>query len=81
MARSVDRRIATIRELVRDDFYVVDTGAVAEAIVTRCVARQLIVGTGFRSSERVAPPVRSFRPSGQARSFRPCASASTHQRR
>jgi hypothetical protein len=81
MAGSPDIRVAAIRRLVSDDFYVVDPASVANAIVIRCVARHLIAGTSFRSDVEAAPPVRSFRRSEHARSFRPCGYAGSDRRR
>jgi len=67
----MQRQIQLIRELVDASLYAVDAAAVADAIVTRALTRQAVVGTTFRNEVR-APQVRSFRPSRQARSFRPC---------
>jgi hypothetical protein len=70
------RQIELIRELIRDSQYTVDVEAVAEAIVSRAVTRQVVTGTTFRNDIRgLAPQVRSFRPTRQARSFRPCTGA------
>jgi hypothetical protein len=71
VAGSVDIRMAAIRKLITEDHYVVDPSSIADAIVTRCIARHLIAGTAFRS-EQTAAPVRSFRRCEHARSFRPC---------
>jgi hypothetical protein len=67
----MQRQIQLIRELLDESQYTVDTAAVAEAIVARAVARRTVMGTTFRNDVR-APQVRSFRPTRQARSFRPC---------
>ncbi len=68
-----------IGELIRDSLYQVDEGAVADAILTRARARQLVPESGFRNDQHSgelgpppasgASPVRSFRPSRRARSF------------
>lgn len=68
-----------IGELVRNSLYQVDEGAVADAILARVRARQLVPEIGFRNDQRDgasspppaggATPVRSFRPSRRARSF------------
>jgi hypothetical protein len=70
-------RIRLLRELLFDLQYEVDEALVAEAIVARATARRLVPGTVFRNDIRDlrGPRVQSFRPSRQARSFRPCSSA------
>ncbi|HEY3971149.1 MAG TPA: hypothetical protein VGL79_07095 [Solirubrobacteraceae bacterium] len=70
------RQIQLIQELIRDSQYAVDAEAVADAIVARAMARRAVMGTTFRNDIRgLAPQVRSFRPTRQARSFRPCTGA------
>jgi hypothetical protein len=66
------RRIHHLRELVLDAQYVVDEKSVADAIVARAIARRLLPEVVFRNDPR-GTRVRSFRPSKQARSFRPCS--------
>ncbi len=66
------RRIELLQELVVESQYVVDPASVADAIIVRAMARRLIPGTTFRNENRI-PETRSFRPSRQARSFRPCS--------
>jgi hypothetical protein len=64
----MQRQIHLLRQLVEDSQYAVDPSTIA-----RAMARRAVMGTTFRNdirSER--PQVRSFRPSRQARSFRPC---------
>lgn len=68
----MQRQIQLIRELLEESQYRVDEAAVAEAIVARALARRTVTGTTFRNDVR-APQVRSFRPTRQARSFRPCS--------
>ncbi len=67
----MQRQIQLLRALVSDAQYAVDPAAVAEAILTRAAARRGVSGVAFRNDGRAAP-VRSFRPSRHARSFRPC---------
>jgi hypothetical protein len=66
-------RTALIAQLVQDEIYDVDPGAVAGAIVARMVARRLVPDSSFRNQQRPPEPrevdVRSFRPSRRARSF------------
>jgi hypothetical protein len=64
------RRTRLIRQLVLDSQYVVDEAALADAIIARGTARRLVGGITFRNDVR-CPPVRSFRMTTQARSFRP----------
>jgi hypothetical protein len=64
------RRTQLIRQLVLDSQYVVDEATLADAIVARGTARRLIGGITFRNDVR-RRPVRSFRMTTQARSFRP----------
>lgn len=67
----MQRQIQLLRQLISDAQYAVDPAAVAEAILMRSTARRGVSGMAFRNDIRAAP-VRSFRPSRQARSFRPC---------
>jgi hypothetical protein len=67
----MQRQIQLLRQLVLDSQYAVDPTCVADAILTRAAMRRAILGVSFRNDPR-APQVRSFRPSRQARSFRPC---------
>jgi hypothetical protein len=65
-----------LRKLVRDSQYVIDEHLVASAILARATARRMVGDVVFRNDVRkgtaTARPVRSFRPSSQARSFGPC---------
>jgi hypothetical protein len=62
-------RIKVLKQLVREQQYVIDPRAVAEAILVRSLAQQVLPDVSFRSTP--APPqVRSFRPQRGARSFR-----------
>ena len=64
-------RAQLIRQLVLDSQYVIDEEVVAAAILARGAARTLICEVAFRNDAREAH-VRSFRPTREARSFRPC---------
>jgi hypothetical protein len=64
------RRTQLIRQLVLDSQYVVDEATLADAIIARGTARRVVCGITFRNDVR-RPPVRSFRMTTQARSFRP----------
>ena len=71
----MQRQIQLLRQIILDSQYAVDEGTVADAIIARARARRAVVGITFRNDVRDddgGPPVRSFRPSNQARSFRPC---------
>lgn len=63
-------RVKVIKQLVADGHYVIDESAVADAVLVRSAARQLLPDVTFRSAPRGAPPVRSFRPHRGAPSFR-----------
>jgi hypothetical protein len=65
------QRAQLLRQLVLDSRYPIDEETLAQAIVARVATRRLSPGTVFRNDVR-ALHVRSFRPSKQARSFRPC---------
>ncbi|HUA73978.1 MAG TPA: hypothetical protein VL988_04400 [Solirubrobacteraceae bacterium] len=68
------QRAHLIRKLVLDSQYVIDEHLIAGAILARAAARRSVGAASFRNDPRPpGPPVRSFRPSSQARSFRPCA--------
>ncbi len=64
------RRAQLIRQLVLDSQYVIDEEVVAAAILARGVAHSLVCEATFRNDAREAH-VRSFRPTKEARSFRP----------
>jgi hypothetical protein len=73
----MQRHIQLLKDLVLDSRYGVDEHIVAEAIIARAVTRRAVMGTTFRNDIREAAPepapqVRAFRPTRQARSFRPC---------
>jgi hypothetical protein len=71
-----------LRQLVRDSQYVVDEHLVARAILARAATRSLIAASAFRNDERTPwRAVRSFRRSGDVRSFRPCTMRSLDRRR
>jgi hypothetical protein len=74
-------RAQLIRELVLDSQYVVDEQLVASAILARARARGLVGAVSFRNDAPAPAPVRSFRPTSNARSFRPCALTGSERRR
>jgi hypothetical protein len=74
-------RAQLIRKLVLDSQYPIDEHQVASAILTRSRARGLIGAVAFRNDPSALRPVRSFRPTSQARSFRPCALGGDARRR
>jgi hypothetical protein len=63
-------RVKVLKQLVADGHYVIDESAVADAVLLRSAARQLLPDVTFRGAPRGAPPVRSFRPHRGATSFR-----------
>jgi hypothetical protein len=65
----MNTRTATLKQLVEQSSYPVDEAAIAEAIIVRCKARQMLPEVTFRQSPP-KPVVRSFRPHRGARSFR-----------
>lgn len=64
-----------------DSQYVIDEHLVASAILARARTRGLIGAVAFRNDTPAPNPVRSFRPTSHARSFRPCAFAGFERRR
>jgi hypothetical protein len=76
----MQRQIQLLRQLVEDSQYAIAPATVADAILARAMARRTVMGTTFRNDVRgERPQVRSFRPSRQARSFRPCADVSAEE--
>jgi hypothetical protein len=76
------RRAQLIRQLVLDSQYAIDEHLVASAILARAATRGLVGASAFRNDAREPRHmVRSFRPSRQARSFRPCAMHPLDRRR
>jgi hypothetical protein len=75
------QRAQLIRKLVLDSHYVIDEHLIASAILARAATRRLVGAASFRNEPKAPEPVRSFRPSAQARSFRPCALAGPRDRR
>lgn len=65
------QRAQLLRQLVLDSRYVVDEELVAAAVIARSLTRRAVPEVVFRNDQR-GPQVRSFRPTTQARSFRPC---------
>jgi hypothetical protein len=65
------QRAQLLRQLVLGSHYIVDEQLVAAAILARGRTRSLVSEAAFRNDAR-GPQVRSFRPTRQARSFRPC---------
>jgi hypothetical protein len=76
------QRAQLLRQLLLDSQYVIDEHLVAAAILARAATRGLVGESAFRNDAR-APMrvVRSFRPSSDARSFRPCTMRSLDRRR
>jgi hypothetical protein len=79
LGHAMERQIRLLRQLVLDSQYAVDETTVAAAILARATARRAVLGITFRNDIRAEareevrdPPVRSFRPTSKARSFRPC---------
>ena len=68
--KKMNPRVQVLKQLVSDGHYVVDEGAVAEAVVLRASARRMLPDVTFRSAPQGALQVRSFRPHRGARSFR-----------
>lgn len=66
---NLNPRVKILRQLVADGHYVIDEGAIAEAIVVRSMALRILPDVTFRCAPRAAPLVRSFRPH-RGRSFR-----------
>jgi hypothetical protein len=62
------RRTRVLRQLIADSLYVVDEGAVADAILLRSRARVTFPDMVFPNDRRAS--VRSFRLEHDARSFR-----------
>jgi hypothetical protein len=78
----MQQRAQLLRQLVLDSQYVVDEHVVAKAILARAATRSLIGASAFRNDERTPWRVaRSFRPSSDVRSFRPCTMRSLDRRR
>jgi hypothetical protein len=70
----VESRVRVIRQVIDKSLYVVDERAIADAILVRALARQVIAEPCFRTDGRESQ-VRSFRPARDARSFRLCSSS------
>ena len=67
----MNTRVDVLKQLVRNEHYVFDEGAVAEAIVLRSLAKRALPEVAFRGTPQPEPAkVRSFRPHRGARSFR-----------
>ncbi len=75
------QRAHTIRKLVLDSQYVIDERVVAAAILARAATRRAVAGASFRNDARARRTVRSFRPSTDVPSFRPCALRRSRQGR
>ncbi len=63
-------RVKLLKELVRDDLYVIDDVAVADAVLLRSMTRQGLPEVTLGVTPRPAPDVRSFRPHRRVKSFR-----------
>ncbi len=66
---TVENRVRVLKEMVASSLYAVDERAVANAIVARALVHRTVAAAEFRA-ERHEPPVRSFRRTRDARSFR-----------
>ncbi len=78
----MQQRAQLLRQLVLDSQYVIDEHLVATAILARAATRS--ADRRERVPQRRAHAgraVRSFRPSSDARSFRPCTMRSLDRRR
>jgi hypothetical protein len=71
-------RLTLLQQLIEDSIYVVDTRAVAEAILARASVRARVGGPAFRSQLGYTF-ARSFRRQRGVRSFR-LASSQSHRR-
>lgn len=65
----MNARTKLLRDLVRDALYVVDEAAIAQAIIVRATARDVVADASFRNQPG-GESVRSFRHDRRARSFR-----------
>ncbi len=74
------QRAQLLRRLVLDSQYVIDEHLIAAAILTRAASRRAVAGATFRNDAGRRRAVRSFRPSNDARSFRPCAARGAQAR-
>ncbi len=63
-------RVKLLKELVKDELYVIDEAAVADAVLLRAMTRRMLPEVTFRGTPRPAPQVRSFRPHRGAKSFK-----------
>jgi hypothetical protein len=63
-------RVKLLKELVKDELYVIDEAAVANAVLLRAMTRHMLPEVTFRGTPRPAPAVRSFRPHRGAKSFK-----------
>ena len=66
----MNSRLKVLKQLVADGHYVIDESVVAEAILLRSAARQMLPDVTFRCAPKGASTVRSFRPHRGAQSFR-----------
>ena len=66
----MNSRVKLLKELVRDELYVIDDLAVADAVLLRAMTRHMLPDVAFRGTPRPEPEVRSFRPHRGAKSFR-----------
>jgi hypothetical protein len=67
------QRAQLLRRLVLDSQYVIDEHLVAAAILARAATRRAVGDMVFRNDVGGRRGVRSFRPSADVRSFRPCS--------
>ena len=68
--RTMTARTALLKQLVADGTYPIDEAMIAEAILVRSQARQLVPDLALRCPASHPSDVRSFRPHRGARSFR-----------
>jgi hypothetical protein len=68
--RTMTARTTLLKQLVADGTYPIDEAVIAEAILVRSRARQLVSELAVRRTYSHPADVRSFRPHRGARSFR-----------
>ena len=66
----MNSRTVLLKQLVADGTYPLDERAIAEAILVRATARQVVPDLALRCVAPHLTAVRSFRPHNGARSFR-----------
>jgi hypothetical protein len=66
----VEKRVRVLKEMVAASLYVVDEEAVANAILARAAVHHAVAAPELRNTRPDRGPVRSFRRTRNARSFR-----------